>query len=343
MSPPLSLCTCQLVDLFPIVYVAEPEQWGGQCDTGHRQSPIDLAYGASVQGSFEDFQFHDYQQPILDAKVTNNGHSGEFGCHRWTKREKRNANSISNSFHFSPFFLPSSLPPTITTLYLLFAVQINVGAPDNVVMEGGGLPHKYVLDQMHFHWGSEHTINGRRYPLELHMVHHDVRFATLSDALASKNGVAVLGILFHVSTLANENLENILKAVEEVVDTTEKSANIPKLMRADSLLPSNTSTFFRYEGSLTTPGCSESVIWTVFTKTVSISFDQAELFKHVKDSHGAELTHNFRSLQPLNSRALVYAAPMDDLVGQPGAGIMHKPSVFGLLVVLFVSLVKWLH
>lgn len=209
-------------------------------------------------------------------------------------------------------------------------------------MEGGGLPHKYVLDQMHFHWGSEHTINGRRYPLELHMVHHDVRFATLSDALGSKNGVAVLGILFHVSTLANESLENILKAVEEVVDAAEKSATIPKLMRADSLLPTNTSTFFRYEGSLTTPSCSESVIWTVFTKTVSISFDQAELFKHVKDSHGAELTHNYRSLQPLNSRSLVYAAPMEDLVGEPGAGIMHKPSVVGLLVVLFVSLVKWL-
>lgn len=57
---------------------AEPENWGGQCDSGLRQSPIDLAFGASVRGTFDDFVFHDYDQPIKDAKVTNNGHSGEF-------------------------------------------------------------------------------------------------------------------------------------------------------------------------------------------------------------------------------------------------------------------------
>lgn len=43
-----------------------------------RQSPIDLAFGASVRGTFDDFVFHDYDQPIRDAKVTNNGHSSEF-------------------------------------------------------------------------------------------------------------------------------------------------------------------------------------------------------------------------------------------------------------------------
>lgn len=226
----------------------------------------------------------------------------------------------------------------------LFPVQINVGAPENVVMRGGGLPQKYVLDQMHFHWGSEHTINGRRYPLELHMVHHDSRFASLNDALASKNGVAVLGILFHVSMKANENLENILNAVHQVADLSGKSATIQKSLRADALLPSNSSTFFRYEGSLTTPGCTESVIWTVFTQTISISFEQAEMFKLVKDSHGEELTHNFRSLKPLNSRSLVYVAPMVDLVGYPGAGSLNKPCVAVLVAtVVLLPILKWFH
>lgn len=57
---------------------AETEKWGGQCDDGQRQSPIDLAFGASVRGTYDDFVFHDYEQPIKDAKVTNNGHSSEF-------------------------------------------------------------------------------------------------------------------------------------------------------------------------------------------------------------------------------------------------------------------------
>lgn len=206
-------------------------------------------------------------------------------------------------------------------------------------MEGGGLGHKYVLDQMHFHWGSEHTINGRRYPLELHMVHHDTRFDSLSDALAAKTGVAVVGVLFHVSTLANEALENILKAVELVADAAPKTANVDKILRADALLPTNTSMFFRYEGSLTTPGCAESVIWTVFTQSVSISFDQAEMFKHVKNSHGEEMTHNFRSLQPLNSRSLVYVSPLEELVDKPGAGVTVKPSR-AILVGLILLLVR---
>lgn len=65
-----------MIDLFfPIAGV---ENWGGQCDTGRRQSPIDLAFGASVRGTYDDFVFHDYDQAIKDAKVTNNGHSSEF-------------------------------------------------------------------------------------------------------------------------------------------------------------------------------------------------------------------------------------------------------------------------
>lgn len=57
---------------------ADKEDWGGQCDTGLRQSPIDLAFGASVRGTYEDFEFHDYDQPIQEATVTNNGHSSEY-------------------------------------------------------------------------------------------------------------------------------------------------------------------------------------------------------------------------------------------------------------------------
>lgn len=274
----------------------DPENWGGQCDSGSRQSPIDLAFGASVRGTFEEFQFHNYDQPIKDAKVTNNGHS----------------------------------------------IQINVVQPSTVMMEGGGLPQKYVLDQMHFHWGSEHTIDGRRYPLELHMVHHDARFATLNDALASKTGVAVVGVLFHGSTKDNEALENILNGVKEVAEVTSKSATIPKILRPDALLPTNTSMFFRYDGSLTTPTCAESVVWTVFTSSVPISFDQVEYFKQVKNSHGEAMTHNFRSLQPLNSRTLIYAAPIIELGSYDGAGVSVKPCVALFVVLMGSRLLRWL-
>ena len=60
--------------------------------------------------------------------------------------------------------------------------------------------------------------------------------------------------------------------------------------------------FFRYNGSLTTPGCSESVIWTVFRHSLSISEGQLSFFRSLEDGQGRPLVNNFRPLQPLYDR-----------------------------------------
>lgn len=61
-----------------ILNLTETEDWGGMCNSGHKQSPIDLAYGASIQGEFPDFKFIGYADPISNAQVTNNGHTSEY-------------------------------------------------------------------------------------------------------------------------------------------------------------------------------------------------------------------------------------------------------------------------
>uniref|UniRef100_A0A6B2E880 Carbonic anhydrase n=1 Tax=Phlebotomus kandelakii TaxID=1109342 RepID=A0A6B2E880_9DIPT len=247
--------------------VIGPENWGGACDTGLKQSPVDLAFKASVRGKFPELHFEDYDEPIIAGKVLNTGHS----------------------------------------------IQINVGAPPNVVLSGGGLPsEQYVMEQMHFHWGSEHTINGRRYALELHMVHFDSKFPTIQEALANRDGVAVLGVLFHVSSQANPDLENILDSANKTAkDTVGMADDLLLPLSPLDLLPRNRDSYFHYEGSLTTPGCGEAVLWTVFTQSLPISFDQLERFKSIKTNNGTILTHNFRTVQPLNARPLIYVAPID--------------------------------
>lgn len=50
---------------------------------------------------------------------------------------------------------------------LLFLVQIDIAPDQEYVLTGGGLPGAYVMDQMHFHWGSEHLINGQRYLIKI--------------------------------------------------------------------------------------------------------------------------------------------------------------------------------
>ncbi|KFB37844.1 AGAP004895-PA-like protein [Anopheles sinensis] len=272
----------------------QPETWGGQCDNGRRQSPIDLTQAAAVRGEFAPFQFNNYKLPIKQAQLVNTGHS----------------------------------------------VQVNNADPA-VSLQGGGLPGRFVLDQMHFHWGSEHTIAGVRYGLELHMVHHDARYPTLNDAAAVRNGVAVLGILFHVTAQPNMHIGVILDTVADVRMEVGKGAPLKGKLSPYNLLPKNLTTYFRYEGSLTTPACAEAVLWTVFPESIGVSLEQVEKFKDIHDQSGQQLLNNFRSLQPLNARALVYATEWDQM--SRGQATILRPGLLALLTLVTLCTKILLH
>lgn len=135
---------------------------------------------------------------------------------------------------------------------------------------------------------------------------HNQRYKNFSEAVQNKQGVSVLGVLFHISDKINPLLKNILDSAESVKDEPGQSNAIKAPFSPLELLPIDRTSYFRYEGSLTTPSCDEAVIWTVLDHTVPFAITQIERFKQVKDADGALLTHNFRSLQRLNSRPLVY-------------------------------------
>lgn len=168
------------------------------------------------------------------------------------------------------------------------------------------------MDQIHFHWASEHTINSRRYGLEMHIVSHEKRFPNFTIALQNRRAVSVLGVLFHVDDDENQFLKNILDAAEEIKGSVGGSSKLKAPFRPDQLLPKSRMNYFRYEGSLTTPGCDESIIWTILKDSLPIASDQIERFQQIKNSHGTLLTHNFRPLQRLNSRPLIHVQN-DDL------------------------------
>lgn len=208
------------------------------------------------------------------------------------------------------------------------SIQLDVPEGQDYIMTGGGLPGTFLLDQMHFHWGSEHTINGDRYSLELHMVSHESRFANFSEAVQRKNGIAVLGVLFHVDVTVNAALKAILDSAEPVKDDVADASVLKRQISPGDFLPKNRDTFFRYEGSLTTPTCDEAVIWTVLKESLSSSFEQVENFKTVKSEDGDYLTNNFRLVKPLNSRTLVYAK----------RGILYEEDAASTITVSFLAL-----
>uniref|UniRef100_A0A8C5NW50 Carbonic anhydrase 9 n=1 Tax=Jaculus jaculus TaxID=51337 RepID=A0A8C5NW50_JACJA len=77
-----------------------------------------------------------------------------------------------------------------------------------------------------------------------------------------------------------------------------------------ALLPSDLSRYFRYEGSLTTPPCSQGVIWTVFNQTVKLSARQLHILSvSLWGHHNSRLQLNFRAMQPLNGRIIEASFP----------------------------------
>ncbi|KAG1660186.1 Carbonic anhydrase [Nymphon striatum] len=161
----------------------------------------------------------------------------------------------------------------------------------------------YRFLQLHFHWGSkdslgsEHTINGEHLPLEMHLVHANPE---ADDPLAESDGLAVLGVLFKIGK-KNKNLQPIIDSLQAIKYNTNET--LVKPFALNKILPINRSVY-RYMGSLTTPPCSEAVIWSVFTTYVTISEEQVEQFRSLIDVHGEELVDNFRPTQPLNGRVV---------------------------------------
>ncbi|XP_053699176.1 putative carbonic anhydrase 3 [Sabethes cyaneus] len=247
--------------------IGEPENWGGSCDLGRRQSPIDITYKASIKGAYPEFFFDNYDKLLEDASLVNTGHT----------------------------------------------IQIN--PPDSsIAIYGGGLRSKYILEQMHFHWNSEHTINSTRYALELHLVHRHSRYESITEASTVKAGIAVLAVLFHVNDYTNPAIEVIQNSTESVKAKIDETTSLQEAFSLDGLMPKNRKVYFRYEGSLTTPVCSESVVWTVFPESLPISLAQAENFKTVHDSDDKELILNYRPIQPLNARALVLVSETETII-----------------------------
>ncbi|XP_072019487.1 LOW QUALITY PROTEIN: carbonic anhydrase 1-like [Amphiura filiformis] len=230
-----------------------PANWGritgaSKC-LGANQSPIDINTAETVEKNFS---------PLLLRNYDNDGWSG-------------NAR-------------PVEMTNTGKTVKITFE--------GHYLVTGGGLPGIYKLAHMQFHWGShwiqgsEHKVDGQFFPAEFQLVHYDaVRYPSLFDAMTQPDGLAILDfssmLVTMVTVLVNTTQLgmplNYLSKVRYVGNTFDYTQ---QPFRLDSLLPmKHLDTFYRYRGSLTAPGCYESVIWTVFHHPIEISEEQLAVFR----------------------------------------------------------------
>ncbi|KAM9788187.1 carbonic anhydrase 4a [Neosynchiropus ocellatus] len=186
--------------------------------------------------------------------------------------------------------------------------SVQVGIPHYSTISAGGLPAVYKAVQFHLHWGtnggpgSEHTIDGEQFPMELHIVHMKQHYTDLMTALADPEGVAVLGFFYERSNSANKKYEPMISSLRSI-KATNGNASLPPVSLSQ-LIPAeqNLTTYYRYKGSLTTPGCTEAVVWTLFESPIPLSIDQLRAFSELKFHDGKPMVGTFRPVQPLNGR-----------------------------------------
>ncbi|XP_072046627.1 uncharacterized protein [Amphiura filiformis] len=135
--------------------------------------------------------------------------------------------------------------------------------------------------------GSEHTMNGAHYAAEMHIVHYDfINYPSIPQAVEAKDGLAVLGVFVKLGRY-NPAWEPVIREVHRIRHTHDPHT-FDRPFSLMSLLPDDLTRFYRYRGSLTTPGCHESVVWTVFEKPIELSRHQIGQFRRLSDLSGAD-------------------------------------------------------
>ena len=119
--------------------------------------------------------------------------------------------------------------------------------------------------QFHFHSPSEHTVDGKYYDLEMHIVHH------YRGKTGDEEGYlgAVIGVFFDTTeggTDENEFLQTVFKAIDSRNEVDPSQLNLMEFLRTV-----NFGNYFSYNGSLTTPPCTEGIKWNVVKPVLSIS------------------------------------------------------------------------
>ncbi|NXF18411.1 CAH4 anhydrase, partial [Rhodinocichla rosea] len=184
---------------------------------------------------------------------------------------------------------------------------------------GGGLERKYKAVEFHFHWGvlseqqilspgSEHSIDGEKYPMEFHIVHIREDASDVTEAKKSPDGLAVLAFFVKAGE-ENKNYETLLSELKNI-EYKGGSAKVDPLPLSSLLPPEeDLERYYRYQGSLTTPDCYQGVIWTIFEKPVQLSLTQLSQFAalHFDGKNSTPMMENFRPAQPLNSRKVLWS------------------------------------
>ncbi len=217
-------------------------------------------------------------------------YEGETGPEHWAEFVKNSQCGGEFQSPINIISLKSDVDNTLKALDLHYAkstkihnvtnnghsVQYNFEAGNYINYKG----EKYALKQIHFHESAEHTIDGVRYPMVIHMVHVSAKGKYVVLATMVKEGETSAPFTFLEQYLPVQKGET--KTIDQGFDL---NLNLPK-----------DKGYYNYVGSLTTPPCTEGVNWFIFKNPISITTAQ------LKEIQKLMPKNNYRNEKPLHGR-----------------------------------------
>ncbi|WP_010450962.1 carbonic anhydrase [Vibrio rotiferianus] len=219
------------------------------------------------------------------ANAANWGYEGQHGPAHWGEF----ASACAKGQNQSPINIDSTIEAKLAKLQFNYDGKVisllNNGHTLQTSLEGNNTlkvdGKDFALKQFHFHTPSENHVDGKEYPLEAHFVHVD-----------KVGHLAVVAVFFKLGD-ANPDLAKLLANIP----TKDQDVAIKLPLDADALIPSDKD-YYRFNGSLTTPPCSEGVRWLVIKETQTLSPEQVKEFAKA-------MGQNNRPIQPLNARMIL--------------------------------------
>ena len=236
------------------------------------------------------FSFFAHVQDTL-ADETEWGYTGETGPEHWGEMAPEFA-MCAEGFAQSPIDIRDPGEVDLVDIEFQYGqsnsmitnnghtIQVNVAAGSHIIYNG----ISYDLLQFHFHHPSEHTIDGVAAPMEIHFVHQDPNSGML----------AVVGVLLEQGDADNEAYKVVM---DDMPSDVEEAQVMGQALALESLLPEERA-YYTYQGSLTTPPCSEVVRWLLLDTPVHLSGAQIDAFAEM-------YAYNARPTMPLGKRDLL--------------------------------------
>lgn len=224
-----------------------------------------------------------------ETKAPSWSYEGEGGPEQWGNL-KPEYSTCKSGQRQSPINIERAKKTTLPAIQLQYkpsalkiidnghSVQVNY-EPGSFILVGD---KRYELRQFHFHHPSEEQIKGRSYDLVAHLVHAD-----------AEGHLAVVAVLFQAKS-ANPAIEALWRNLPS--EKNKELAPPGQAVNAADLLPKDAG-YYTFDGSLTTPPCTESVTWFVLKAPVNISSEQVAVFTKI-------YPHNARPVQPVNGRTI---------------------------------------